>query len=279
MNTFITSGNLNKENLINYTELKNSIYSSNKRIIIEEILNQSFFLIDEFPIDKNSEIDETFLSICSLLGSPIKHEKEGDIIMKIKPNPLESKASTPAYNNGVKFDLHSELPYVHLPPDYIALLCISNEQNIGTNISNIDTILEKLDGSTIDLLSDKAYKVLIPPHFGHTDSHSECRPMISRNANGMYDLHVRFDGILCDTNEHRVAVEKLKKVADENIKEIITKPGQILVINNRRSLHGRRAITSDARYSSRELRRIYISRDVQAYGDKYNDKNMAISGF
>lgn len=279
MNTFTTSGKLNKENLINYTELKNSTGSSNPKIIIEDILNQGYFLIDGFPIDKYSEIDEHFLSICRLLGSPIKHEKEGDIIMKIKPDPLESKASTPAYNNGVKFDLHSELPYVHLPPDYIALLCMCNEQKIGTNISDVDTILEKLDRSTIDLLSDKAYKVLIPPHFGHTNSHSERRPMISRNANGMYDLHVRFDGILCDTNEHRVAVEKLKTVADENIKEVTTRPGQILVINNRRSLHGRRAITSDARNSRRELRRIYISRDVQAYGDKYSDKDMAISGF
>ena len=136
-----------------------------------------------------------------------------------------------------------------------------------------------LDRITIQLLEEPVYRVLIPPHFDAKTSHATNRSFVKALGNGFYDLHVRFDNVISPSDLHRIALDKFKKVADQCISEIVTSPSEILVINNKACLHGRRGYVSNEGKNERELRRVYISKNPEKFASNFNSITRKLSNF
>lgn len=243
---------------------------------LQGILDEPYFIVNGALLEK---ANMSLLAFSFLLGEPFSHEKEGELVMTVRPEPSENKSFTPAYNNSVKFNLHSELPYVSIPPDYIILLCIENKGLIGTNIASVTEVLSMLDRNTIQLLEEPVYRVLIPPHFDAKTSHATKRSFVKTLGDGFYDLNVRFDNVISPSDLHRIALDKFKRVADQCISEIVTSPSEILVINNKACLHGRRGYISNEEKNERELRRVYISKNPENFGSNFNSITRKLSNF
>ncbi|MCR6741678.1 TauD/TfdA family dioxygenase [Aeromonas dhakensis] len=248
----------------------------NSVLRFKESKSEPWLRLDGMPKTKHSEV---LLLIASLLGNPFAHEQEAELVCSVKPKKEAIGTSQTAFFTWNKFDLHTELPYHTMPPDYLILYCVENVPGGITLTSSALNALEHLDKKDRSLLQEEAFKIAIPPHFRHSNSHSTERPIIYKNGSVLERIRVRFDGIECCTNRHEKALMQLKTQLEKGRVEHHLNPGDMLIINNRLSVHGRTAFNPRFDNKDRELKRVYVIEDLASVKQWYVKNRRRVLGF
>ena len=68
---------------------------------------------------------------------------------------------------------------------------------------------------------------------------------------------------LSDDEEAQAALDSLVKSIDENLTDLVIQPGDVLFIDNYRTVHGRRPFAARYDGQDRWLKRINIARDLR----------------
>ena len=239
--------------------------------------NYGALLIHNTPIDKalsappttdvEAEHKTSFLSemmlltLAQQLGESFSYieEKETHIIHNIVPQRKGEhlRANTGSIND---FLLHTELAFFDHRPDYLLLLCLraSNSGQSGlTTVAFIDDILDQLDDATQALLRQPIYRVGIPESFG---GRKNLTPMMPVMYGKTFDpeLRVNFNNMHATTPEGVQALHKLQTLLTLNLQKIFLSPGDLLVIDNKKAVHGRTPFVASYDGTDRWLQRIYV---------------------
>jgi L-asparagine oxygenase len=217
---------------------------------------------DEFRPENKSHISElTLLGITHALGfSPFsfKQEKSGEIVHEI--SPIKGRESSVSSNGVVDFDLHSDCAYLNreIRPETLSLICLNNDAKTDTNLVSIQTILNDLDSETVKILSSPEF-IHLPPETFKVKNTINYSSILDR-IDGNWELKVATHSCQPKTDRASVALKKFIYSANKNKVSHAWRPGDFLIFNNHKCLHGRGAIASGTRW----LQRCYGSSRLNA---------------
>ncbi len=198
--------------------------------------------------------DEALLQLLSEFSIPTSYGKQ-PMIMDIKPRD----GAYPASSAGTGFfDLHTDMTFTPEPPTHLAMICLSVDDEGGDSLlADGQKAAERLSPKNRRLLLEERIAFPSPKHVSTPDIFA---PVLHRIAEETA-IRVRFHSGILESDQQRMhatlrrAVEQFYNNAKELLMTIRLEPGQALVLDNQRFLHGRTEVKSGE--SRRHLKRAY----------------------
>jgi L-asparagine oxygenase len=186
-------------------------------------------------------------------------EKDGNLVHDVAPNP---KKQTSHSNEGT-YDLgyHNEVALSKYRPDYLALLCLraDHEGKAVTRSADIARALPYLGSQVIDDLRRDEFLLKAPESFGTSgEAH---KVAVLEGPIEYPEVRVNFDRMEGATKRARQALSKLAEVfaRPDVMCQSKLRPGDLLVVNNRKTVHARTAFEAHFDGRDRWLQRIYAA--------------------
>lgn len=220
--------------------------------------------VSEADISSN-DIPQIYVS--SIIGEPYgsSHVRGGRILTDIIPREGFEDKQDSAFGSRKMFDFHIDgIVHRDTTPDYFSMNCLRNSLRVPTLISEV---------SSSDL-SDEAFELLQLPvytlHYAHPrdDHHKFTRtPIIHPQSSGhlQYSYYgeskVTLDQSITEAQPYLDTLSEFHERLIDNAQPLVLSPGDIAVINNRRTPHARPAFNAACLDQSmgRWLRRIHIA--------------------
>lgn len=182
-----------------------------------------------------------------------KQEQKGKLIQNILPIK-KTETQQISTSSGVELGLHTELAFHPYRPSAVFLLCLRGDSTAVTTYAHVDDIVKHIQPVSLVALTRLWYITTLDDSFrtgGEEDMELYC-PILrgmnvgSTGANPLYEI--TFDEVLMrGTNEQaEQAINELKAAIKLCVKEIVLKTGDLLILNNKTTIHGRRPF--QARY-------------------------------
>jgi len=185
------------------------------------------------------------------LGKPLAYdgERNGRHIHDIRPDL--SRRDEPTSFGMRDLGLHTEMAFHRVRPTYVLLFCIKNDGTTKTTFSSSKKILDGLDASTRHTLSLPLYKIH-PPRSYTLPYPAFWKPVLYHKNSLAFAEHCFTE---FQTEEARKAYIRMVSRAHQYKEGIVLEPGDLLMIDNRTTVHGRSSIDPS---SSRWLKRLYV---------------------
>lgn len=190
------------------------------------------------------------------LGDPITwaYLQDGHLFHDVLPMRGEEDAQT-EHGSTAEMLLHVDEAFADARSDAFGLVCLRNENAVPTTVAPLAALT----------LPPRLVDVLFEPRFV-VEAHGEerVRPVFTGNRGRPY---VRADLVytraLRGDQEADEAFRVLGEQASAVVTEIALAPGEVLLIDNARCLHGRRAFQARYDGTDRWLRRLAVLRDLR----------------
>lgn len=227
----------------------------------------------DFAIDKVADCEKQFLDFCRHLGKPLPHNHDPDTLLwDIKVTDGNSELATFSEVPSVAA-LHTDNSFSANPDDIFCLMSLKVAECGGgeSTLLHVQSILKALrnapGGEKAEMtLRTKPYPFAVPSIFCKegSDAFEYNTGLI------LYDDCIRYreDVIEAALNHHpeliddeqREALDLLNKVVKiaDGLETTLVKPDSMIIIDNKRTLHGRSAFTD----KNRHLLRVRL-RDVR----------------
>lgn len=226
--------------------------------------------------DKTTFVAEgVLLGLSGLLGEPIgvRTEKAGRLVHDVIPVAGGSKTQT---NQGseVFLNFHSDIThdvvgrYDIANPDFLVLSCVraDHEGVAGTYYADARDVAAALEPAVLETLRSPLFRLNAPGSYtrdvsGDTEVLSDPVPLIS-GADEYPEIVISANGVRALTSGAQAALDQLQGVCRSVAHSVHLRPGQALLINNRKGVHARSTFT--ARYDGldRWLQRSYVRRSL-----------------
>jgi L-asparagine oxygenase len=253
-------------------------------------------LLKNFPVDEDlpgtpkdgrpADGKKTFLSeacllgLAQVIGEPIGYrlEKEGTLVHNLCPVPgsafSQSNESSQAYlrfHNDLVYDADNpHIPYNVNNPDFFLLSCLRQDKNREAETVFIDArdICARLTQAEIEVLRQPQFSISIPYSFrkgtGVPNMWSVPIPVIA-GPTRYPEITLDFgSGMKALVNEYAFLFEKLEMICNdpEIARSVALEPGQIVLIHNRKGVHGRTSFRPTFDGNDRWLQRVYVRRSM-----------------
>ncbi len=214
--------------------------------------------------NKKTSITESILiGIASILGHPIGHEeeKDGHLIHDVIPVHGTDK---PLSNEGaVNFGLHVENAMFEDRESFLILSCLRPDPwNEGaTPVVDIREVISLLNKEEIAELRKEQFIIRKPYILDRSDakSYSDSVAILSGSlASPQIRCSFYDDGTKAITKKGKKALAKLELMMNQQAHDMKTEAGDMLLINNRTAMHGRKAFRTTSKGNNRHLLRVYI---------------------
>ncbi|MEU9014099.1 TauD/TfdA family dioxygenase [Streptomyces sp. NPDC048479] len=219
-------------------------------------------------------VEGVLLGLSGLIGEPVGFmtEKNGQLVHDVIP--VEGGAMTQT-NQGSSVFLNFHNDVVHdaigrydvASPDFLVLSCLRADHDgvARTYYADARDICRAVDERTLETLRSPLFRMNAPGSYvrdvaGGAEVLSEPVPMIS-GPGAFPEAAAAANGVRPMNDSARSALDRLQAACREVAHEVFLRPGQALLINNRKGLHARSRFT--ARYDGRDrwLQRTYVRRN------------------
>jgi len=236
-------------------------------------------------VSKKTFYSEGYLAAISfLLGDPYGYQQEsnGDLIHNLFPsqkNQLKQSSDSSKAN----LEFHTEIVFHPFTPDFLILLCLRQDpdKKAETIVSSIRNVLAKnlLSQSDIDILRKPIYRTGIDYSFGNINNAKGNGPTMACLYGDNLDQLLSFDLDLMIglTPEANSALLKLKEALQAVSVGIKLECGDLIIIDNRRVIHGRTPFPAYFDGQDRWLQRCLVSRNLQQAEILFEKKEQIIS--
>lgn len=200
-----------------------------------------------------SSAEKVLYDFAYRLGVPMSYEgeRDGRVIHDIHPIVSPNTINTSLGIN--RIGLHTEMAFHRIRPSYVLLFCMRN-QHTETFVVSMDTVLSHLSVSTKRILSEAFFKI-DPPRSYTKPYLSNWKPILEKNTLVLAEhCDIHFENSLAEE-----AYQKTIRVANQHIQSICLTPGDLLILDNRKVLHGRKEILNNPH---RWLKRMYVRESV-----------------
>lgn len=207
------------------------------------------------------------LLLASLLGDPfaLAGVHDGRLINDIFPVKGDEETQLASSSSG-GLVWHNEDAYSDHRADWLLLMCLRNpEPRVPTTFARLaDALPDLVD--VADTLREKSYSML--PDSSHGPETGESTPRLISVLEGPRDApFVRIDPAFMTTvdDDATLALTTAVVAFERNLQDVALAPGDVLVIDNYRAVHGRRPF--DARYdgTDRWLRAVNVTANLHGF--------------
>jgi L-asparagine oxygenase len=196
--------------------------------------------------------NDSLIEFAMGLGYPVGYaqEQEGRIIQDIVP-VHKTEYRQISTSSKVELALHTETAFHPYKPDYVLLLCVRSDPAAETTYANLDDILPKLDKDTIRVLMNPWFLTGIDESF-RTRGEPDMEIPLSVLKESDTGWELTYDATVMSgvNNAARQALIALDEAINSSVQAIALKSAQLLVIDNRTTVHGRRPFSP--RYDGRD---------------------------
>lgn len=210
-------------------------------------------------------------------------QQDGHIVNDLVPI-REFESAQVGAGSGVELAWHTEDAFHPRKAHYLVLMCVRNPDEVATSLATIDAALPdpsvapELFRPCVSIRPDDAHlaglgaleqRGALDPRKGKPSWLSPTpRPVLT----GRLDQpELCIDPAYMDTlpgDPHGArAVANICDALEAKLVDIVLEPGDVLIINNRRAVHGRRSFAARYDGSDRWLKRVNIAR---SFDDKYS---------
>jgi len=205
------------------------------------------------------ELDDFLLSYAKKYGTPVGYDRErnGAMVQNIFPDRKEAKSQISS-SSSVVLQMHTEAAFHPYKPDWILLACVRGDKRAATTFATLDDILYELDESSMWELRKPDFMTTVDKSFrtkGEPDREYIVRPLV-----GSGDWVLTYDADLMRplTDHAAKAFGKLGSAIKKRTRKIVLDAGDILVINNRTTVHGRNSFKARYDGTDRWVKRVLM---------------------
>jgi L-asparagine oxygenase len=216
------------------------------------------------PTGKPTFVSEyALLGLAQFIGHPFafEDERDGELIHQIVPDP-RAEDSRSSLGSRIELELHTECTFSDLRPQFQLLGCVRSGGSgvASTLVVPAREIVARLPDDILETLWSAEYRVACPESFraalggivysepGAIFRGPRSRPEVRFDSGGTEPLTVRAGE----------ALHALRRVLPAVSIDCYLTPGQVLLLNNRACLHGRRSFRATYDGSQRWLQRVYV---------------------
>lgn len=217
-----------------------------------------------FKEQSSKDSARTLLHYGYQLGYPVAYaqEQDGQLIQNIIP-VHKTEYEQISSSSKVELALHTESAFHPYKPDYVLLLCLRGDPNAITTYANVEDIVELLSAQVVETLKKPWYRTAIDDSF-RTHGEPQQEFIIPILYNDGKNLSIVYDSFFMQgINEYaELALSELNAAIQKCTKEIILRSGDLLVINNSNTIHGRRPFQPRYDGTDRWVQRMLVRKEL-----------------
>lgn len=202
--------------------------------------------------------------VTQALGQPIsfRPEKGGAMVHDVVPVPGSEKFQ--GNEGSVLLSFHTENAFHPHRPDYVLLLCLraDHDRVAGLRTACIRQVRDLLPPEHLATLFRPEFATAPPPSFGMAAGTSEPHPVLS-GAPEDPDVLVDFAATRPLTTAARQAMGVLQRLFADHAETHYLVPGDLAIVDNRVTVHGRTAFTPRYDGKDRWLQRTFATQDLR----------------
>ncbi|WP_316527976.1 guanitoxin biosynthesis L-enduracididine beta-hydroxylase GntD [Kitasatospora brasiliensis] len=228
----------------------------------------------------------------SLLGAPVSYlsQQRGRLVLDVFP-VTGHEDSQLGSSSTANLEWHNEDAFHPLRADWIMLFCLRNPDRVPTTFAPVQDL--ELDEETRRVLGEERFVIF--PDESHTEGFNRdttgmdedawvgrafaqiaemnSSPRLTSVLSGPVDApFIRMDPAfmkrdLGDPVAER-ALETVIAAIDARLRDVVLAPGELLIIDNKRAVHGRRPFRARHDGTDRWLRRINVAADLRVSEDR-----------
>jgi L-asparagine oxygenase len=225
--------------------------------------------IDEIQSKKGTYYSEFYLIMLGkLLGEPFSYaqERNGTLIHNVRP-ARQNESNISSDSSKIILDLHNENIYHPVQPDYLMLGCLRKDPSgvAKTLVIGVDEILPHLSADDIEQLGRLQYRTSVDYNFGNENASRGDGPLIKvLFGNSASPMIAYDDEYIAGINPvAQAALDRLREILHRQMIEVELQPGEILLLDNLKSVHGRTAFQARYDGTDRWLQRLLVTRDLR----------------
>jgi Fe(II)/alpha-ketoglutarate-dependent arginine beta-hydroxylase len=210
----------------------------------------------------------------TILGSVFgwSTQQEGHIVNDIIPMETFADQQVGA-SSKVELAWHTEDAYHPGRADFICLFCLRNPTGAPTTVASIVDIQSHRDlpaalfEPCVRIAADDAQAAGAEAAGieDWTESAVKPIPILSQNGAGLQMcVDPAYMSVAADDEAVRDEVTGFCQAIDEHLTEVVLKPGDLLIVNNHRAVHGRRPFKPTYSGRDRWLKRVNVARDFES---------------
>ncbi|WP_331769704.1 clavaminate synthase family protein (plasmid) [Embleya sp. NBC_00888] len=206
------------------------------------------------------------------LGEPLAYraEKSGALVQDVVPVPGQESFHGNA--GSVPLSFHTENGFHPHPPDYVVFLCLraDHDRIAGMRVAGIRQALPLLTPAGRQALFAPEFITTPPPSFGPDAAASgpdvEPRPVLS---GAVEDPDIRMAQLVTTplTSRATAALTEFGRACEATARTLRLTPGDLVIIDNRVTVHGRTAFHPRYDGADRWLQRTYVTTDLRRSRD------------
>lgn len=222
----------------------------------------------DVPQQKKTFYSEFWLSaVGSQLGDPYSYEQEDSGLLYHNVRAKKATEGTLSGLNPDNLNLHSETAFHPFYPDFLLLFCLRGDRDrqAKTTISSIGSIKKDLSPELQSILRKPLFKTGTDYFYGNPNGikgNGRVIPILYGEENNPL---VIFDPDMMEgiTEKAQEAIESLSILFQQKKEGILLEPGDLLVLDNYRVVHGRTSFKPRHDGLDRWLQRLFTSRNLQ----------------
>jgi L-asparagine oxygenase len=223
----------------------------------------------EIEQNKGTFYSEFYLIMLGkLLGEPFSYtqEKNGALIHNVRPSKL-NETNIASDSSAIVLDLHNENIYHPVQPDYVILIGLRIDPSglAKTLVLGVDEILPKLSSQDIETLSAFEFRTSVDYNFGNATADRGNGPLVRVLYGNSVSPMIAYDDeyVAGINSKAQGALDRLRKILHEGMSEVELQPGDILLMDNLKTVHGRTAFKARYDGTDRWLQRLLVTRDLR----------------
>ncbi len=221
------------------------------------------------PTTKDGTSERTLLAVAKLLGEPVGYRPEmnGSVVQNLVPTRANSDRQV-STSSSVTLLFHTETAFHPYRPSYLLLLCLRADGVAETTLSSIDQVKADLSPATAEILFQRRFRTGVDESFlnGRDNVLGPPVPVLSGNPDSP---RLTFDeDLMIGTDaDAQAALEKLGEAVVARHLRLKLEPGDLLIVDNHKAVHGRGPYRPRFDGTDRWLQRSFVIPALPASGD------------
>ena len=158
---------------------------------------------------------------------------------------------------------HTETAFHPFRPRYLLLLCLRGDPAAHTTLASVHELMDSLPDDVVDAMFEPRFRTAVDASFlaGRVNQLGPARPLITGTRTEPTfvfdaDLTVGIDA------EAEAALVQIRELIEEIKTSVVLQPGDLLVVDNNISVHGRSPFTARFDGNDRWLQRSFVVTDL-----------------
>lgn len=224
--------------------------------------------IDDETITPESR--NTLLKFGEILGTPVGYiqEQNGKLIQNLYP-VKKTETDQISTSSKVVLEMHTETAFHPYRPSAVLLLCLRGDDSAATTYADSFDIVSQLSEESIETLQKNWFTTQIDQSFrtNGEENMEMVTPVLQESSESSVDKYkLTYDSFFMkakgvDDESQALAeraLDEFRRAVEKCTKEVVLKTGDLLVINNKYTIHGRKPFTPRYDGTDRWLQRMLV---------------------